>query len=901
MNTQTESQTRLHGRWLLAARLAWAAVFITLIVMYALGFIEVREVLSTVCKEEQCKLIQQIRHADTGDKVLSSPGPSFGSADRLRPDQVKALERLSLTLDQYGLLGALQLGLPTLILLLIAAGLFWRKSNDWMVLFASVMLATFPIHNTPLPFTLMVHQPAWEWVYDFASIVALSCLLIFPLIFPNGQFVPRWTRWMAIYEVAGAVIVMFFRNSIRGMPGALVFSGVVFLLPSFGTAVYAQLYRYFRMAQPAERQQFKWVVVGLVGFFVIQFAVLIPLNALLTSPALSADPVRGLVLSAIPDTLWQLNNLLIAVCIVISILRYRLWDVDILINRALVYSTLTAIIAGLYILVVGSLISLMQNQNNLAATAVALLIVAALIQPLRRSLQNVVNRLMRFDPGRRDEPQVALQKSSEQSKEIHGENQIQEKTEVDSSPHTRLHGRWLTLARLAWIAIAILAMVIYAAAAPVAFNQMRLGCGLKPCVESSQTTSEPANPSQEQLRPSRDIDGWVHTMLEVTFRLLSLVVALLIFFRRSDDWMAYVASIMLMTIFVVFSPSPMMLANVQPLWRWPIILLRAIALMSTVGLFYLFPDGRFVPRWTRWLAISLLALIGALVAAGAPFQTGLPFFIIALATGAGFQVYRYRWVSTPLHRQQTKWVVLGIAGMVLPMLVFFVFGYLNPSLNPLRSTQPILSQGAAVFTMMVIFCVIIPLCFLPVTLAFSILRYRLWDVDFVINRTLVYGALTTSVVALYVLIVGWSSIGLQTQNNLAGSVFAILVIAFLFRPLRQRLQRIADRFVPVPQTTLPIEQRKAKIAIPQSAVDTTLPGRWLLIARLAWAILFLTLTAMYAFGFLAVRDVLSTVCEAEPCTLDRIRHTEAGDQILGFMGPPIGYADRLRSAQVMAL
>ncbi|RPJ26880.1 MAG: GAF domain-containing protein [Chloroflexi bacterium] len=903
MNTQTETHTRLHGRWLLIARLAWAAMFITLTVMYAFGFLAVHETLSTICEAEPCSLRVQIRPTDAGEKAVRWPGPPVGFADRLRPDQVEGPEKLGLSLDQYGWLGALQLGIPALILLLIAAGLFWWMSNDWMVLFASIMVATFAVHNSPLPFALLVLQPAWEWVESLAGLVALSCLLIFPLIFPTGQFVPRWTRWMALYAVASAVIASFLPIlEIFGDVLGRVFIGLLVLLP-FGLGIYAQLYRYFRVARPAERQQFKWVVLALSGALVIQFAVLIPLNALLTSPAFSADPARALVLSAIPDTLWQVNNLFIAVCIVISVLRYRLWDIDIIINRALVYFTLTGIIGGLYILVVGSLGSLMQNRNDVAATAVALLIVVALFQPLRRALQNGVNRLLRFDPGKREES--LLSESSVPSEEAHEANvQIHAIPEPDLSSHTRLHGRWLLIARLTWIAIAILAMVIYVAAAPVAFNQMRFGCGLEPCYAPSQISSEPANSLPEQVRPPRDFDGWVHTILEATFRLLSLIVALLIFYRRSDDWMANVASIMLVTIFVVFSPSPMMLANAQPLWRWPIILLRAIALTSTVGLFYLFPDGRFVPRWTRWLAISLLALIGALVAAGAPFKTGLPVFIIALATGAGFQVYRYRWVSTPLQRQQTKWVVLGITGMVLPLLVFFIFGYLNSSLNPLQSNEPILSQGAAVFTMVVIFCVIIPLCFLPVTLAFSLLRYRLWDVDILINRTLVYGALTASVVALYVLIVGWSSIGLQTQNNLAGSVFAVLVIAFLFRPLRQRLQRIADRFVPVPQTALPAEQHKHQIAIPegQSATDTRLRGRWLLIARLAWAMGFIALTTMYMFGFIEVREALSTVCEEEQCTLNQqIRHTEAGDQIMGYLAPPIGYADRLRPNQVEEL
>ena len=125
MNVQTESYTRLHGRWLLIARLIWAAGFTVLTFMYALGFLAARDALSTVCKEELCTFRQQIRHTDAGEQVVSWPGPPIGYADRLRPDQVEALERFGLTVDQYGWLGALQIGLPVLVYLLIAAGLFW--------------------------------------------------------------------------------------------------------------------------------------------------------------------------------------------------------------------------------------------------------------------------------------------------------------------------------------------------------------------------------------------------------------------------------------------------------------------------------------------------------------------------------------------------------------------------------------------------------------------------------------------------------------------------------------------------------------------------------------------------------------------------------------------------------
>ena len=175
--------------------------------------------------------------------------------------------------------------------------------------------------------------------------------------------------------------------------------------------------------------------------------------------------------------------------------------------------------------------------------------------------------------------------------------------------HTHLHGRWLFSARVAWVTVVMLSMIVYAAAAPVAFHTLATPCNFEPCMSPFQ-----ARPNAEvtpQELASLEFGAWYHTILEAVLRLLTLSVALFIFWHRSDDWMALLASIMLVATFAVFSPSPMMLETSQPLWQWPIILLRAIGLASTVGLFYLLPDGRFVPRWTRWLAIALLLLIGA--------------------------------------------------------------------------------------------------------------------------------------------------------------------------------------------------------------------------------------------------------------------------------------------------
>jgi signal transduction histidine kinase len=78
---------------------------------------------------------------------------------------------------------------------------------------------------------------------------------------------------------------------------------------------------------------------------------------------------------------------------------------------------------------------------------------------------------------------------------------------------------------------------------------------------------------------------------------------------------------------------------------------------------------------------------------------------------------------------------------------------------------------------------------IPLAIAFAILRYRLWDIDIIINRTLVYGTLSAAIVALYILLVGALSVISQTTGNLLISLLATGLIAFLFQPLRERLQR----------------------------------------------------------------------------------------------------------------
>src|SRR5262245_56851825 len=96
----------------------------------------------------------------------------------------------------------------------------------------------------------------------------------------------------------------------------------------------------------------------------------------------------------VQDSHWYVSSFLFAVCIGIAVFRYRLWNVDLIVNRALVYGALTALVVGIYVLVVGALGAAVQSSGNLLIGLVATGTVAVVFQPVRHRLQRGVNHLM---------------------------------------------------------------------------------------------------------------------------------------------------------------------------------------------------------------------------------------------------------------------------------------------------------------------------------------------------------------------------------------------------------------------------------------------------------------------------------------------------------------------------
>jgi signal transduction histidine kinase len=222
-------------------------------------------------------------------------------------------------------------------------------------------------------------------------------------------------------------------------------------------------------------------------------------------------------------------------------------------------------------------------------------------------------------------------------------------------------------------------------------------------------------------------------------------------------------------------------------------------LMVLVFLPMLFPNGRLLsPRWrvivASGLAYGLMAFANAFLPGGvstrypgltnplglegaAPFLRNLldlsiPFVLVALLGSVASVVVRYR-RGDSLQRRQLRWFLCAVPLGILPFL--------------LNDVNPFLSQ--------VLVGLFVPL--LPVSIAIAVLRYRLYDIDLVINRALVYGALAVFITAVYVsIVVGLGAlIGSSNRPNALLSILATAVVAVAFQPVREWIQRLANRLV----------------------------------------------------------------------------------------------------------
>ena len=313
-------------------------------------------------------------------------------AGQLAPGDMRFLGGLGISIDAYTVY---VLALDLVVALgfcAVGAVIFWQKSRERGALFASFALMIFGL-TWPDTFDSALSHPVWGSLAGFLTQLGLASLFVFFFIFPDGKFVPRWSRWVVpLIYVLPILYVLIPGSPLVEPPLPL---NILLFLGLWALCALAQAYRYRRVSGPVERQQTKWVVFGMTACVALLVGFLLPV---VFFPALDGPGVVSLVSNLAGLTVaGSFGFLLVPLSIGAAILRYRLYDIDIIINRALVYGPLTISLAVVYF---GGVVATQaafravtgQERQPQFAVVVSTLAIAALFGPLRRRIQNLIDR-----------------------------------------------------------------------------------------------------------------------------------------------------------------------------------------------------------------------------------------------------------------------------------------------------------------------------------------------------------------------------------------------------------------------------------------------------------------------------------------------------------------------------
>ncbi len=292
---------------------------------------------------------------------------------------------------------------------------------------------------------------------------------------------------------------------------------------------------------------------------------------------------------------------------------------------------------------------------------------------------------------------------------------------------------------------------------------------------------------------------------------------------RSDDWFAIFTSLFLITFGVRITNLANTIALI-PGFEMSGGLILAMGDIGIVLFSMLFPDGKFIPRWVKWAApLLIVTMLGIYIFPNAPFfwntmdrSTYLwvttTWYLIGILTS----VYRYARHSTLAQKQQIRWAFIGTMG---PFSWFLIFQVLENFIPAFGGTAILVTSFQIVARLASIFLFLM----LPLFITISIARTRLFDIDLIINRSLVYGILTLGLGLTFAVMLGLISVIFKNihqgdQSFLVATIFSVSAGA-LFQPLRKKLQRFVDRFF----YHIQIDYQKTPAEI-RAESETIIPG-----------------------------------------------------------------------------
>ncbi len=353
-------------------------------------------------------------------------------------------------------------------------------------------------------------------------------------------------------------------------------------------------------------------------------------------------------------------------------------------------------------------------------------------------------------------------------------------------------GRSRLILRSTWVALAAIVLALNAAGLPASYAKYESVCTSAACGHS-----EVARLTPEGVKALRDFGlspefygAYVGVVLPGVAALTFASIAGAIIWHKSDDRMALFSAFALLMfggVALTRDVSEAAAAAYPALWL-PVYLLEYAGQVAYTTFFYVFPDGRFVPRWARWLVLAwAVLLVPDVFFPRSPLNLlDGPLFFGLIGGAVLSQVYRYLRMSTPVHRQQTKWVVFGIA----------VGGAGLVGTSALLSAVPAIERSGPLGQMIGTTLTEGFILLIPLSIGVAMVRSGLYEIDIIINRTLVYGSLTATLALVYFGGVATTQLvfrALTVEGSNLTIVASTLLIAAMFAPVRRRIQSFIDR------------------------------------------------------------------------------------------------------------
>ncbi|MFC4597398.1 sensor histidine kinase [Cohnella hongkongensis] len=373
-------------------------------------------------------------------------------------------------------------------------------------------------------------------------------------------------------------------------------------------------------------------------------------------------------------------------------------------------------------------------------------------------------------------------------------------------------------ARSAALALSGIVTFLFLYKIPSYFLYIRETCPSTACEYARLTPLPPS--VMERIAWSYGDLAVLYTSVALLNFAVFFVGALLVFVKRPNEPISYIAG----AAFISFPASSYLPLMWRELGELASIVAHAFSVLFVLFLL-LFPNGKIVRRRVFWICIGVaLVRLSAGIFENEPWglqnwpiAVNLMSMVLLYGSIMYSQYVRYRYEANAVERQQTKWFVYG--------LLLSLTGILTVSVLPVLLQPDFYSQPSPLWLLVLDMTVILLMMPIPVTITMSMLRKRLWDIDPIVNRTLVYAGLSALIIAVYSLTVSYLSFLFKVGQNMLFSLIATGVVAFLLAPLKERLQKAVNRMMYGEQhdpytVLLELGNRLKEPLAPEAALET---------------------------------------------------------------------------------